>query len=76
MLADRTWPPPDRLERITGRAEGGWIATGQCGRPHLVGAGWKFWACPTCLRLAAKQRITDRQRRTLDLFYPTGRFPR
>jgi len=54
MLADRTWPPPGRLEPITTHPEGGWIATGQCGRPHLIGGEWAWWwACPHCRQLDA-----------------------
>jgi hypothetical protein len=64
------FPPADRREPITGRPEGGYIATGQCGAPHLVGAGWAWWRCPSCTRLESTQRISSPQRRMLRIFYP------
>lgn len=50
-----------RWEQITGRPEGGWIATGACGRPHLIGRGWWWWRCPTCEAIASREQITPEQ---------------
>jgi hypothetical protein len=65
---ERVWPPPDRRERIEGRWEGGWIATGRCGRPHLVGGNWNV-RCPVCVRIQSATRINERQAATLAVFY-------
>lgn len=71
--ADRVWPPPDGRERIEGRAEGGWIATGKCGRPHLIGRGWSWWRCKPCARRESRDRILARQQAALAVFYPEPR---
>ena len=57
-------------ERIEGRPEGGWIVTGSCGRPHLVGRGWSWWRCPLNHRQASKDRISAAQRRLMAMYYP------
>lgn len=49
-------------EPITTHRERGWIVTGRCGRPHLVGGGWSWWQCPACAGMSALHRITRAQR--------------
>lgn len=66
------WPPRDRRERITTHREGGWLATGECGRPHLVGKNWAWWQCTACKRIAATRRINASQAAMLQHFYPDG----
>jgi len=68
---------PRHWEPIGGRPEGGWIAPGVCGRPHLIGEGWAWWTCPVCAAFTAIERrrnstsqISDRQRAMLAHFYP------
>ena len=66
---------PQGRERIVTHSEGGWIATGICGRPHLVGGGWSWWVCPVCStpgmrRRLSTERITAQQRRLLAAYYP------
>jgi len=52
-VTGHAFPPPDnRRERIVTHEERGWIATGVCGRPHLIGRGWSWWRCPNCAALA------------------------
>lgn len=54
---------PPTWEPITTHPEGGWIAPGRCGRPHLVGRAWAWWQCPVCLARTERSRVTRRQRK-------------
>jgi len=75
-VVTRRGRPPNTWEPID-RPEGGWLAPGSCGRPHLVGGSWGWWRCPFCAAFTALERrrtsttsINAKQRRTLNLFYP------
>jgi hypothetical protein len=71
--------PPNTWEPITTHREGGWLAPGRCGRPHLIGRNWRWWRCPVCAaftRIERRRNSTDsinaRQLQRLNLFYPEG----
>ena len=69
----RVTGPGVNAERIVTHREGGWIVTGSCGRPHLVGKGWGWWVCPVCRRAATRDRLTAEQTRRAALYYPEPR---
>ena len=35
-------------EHIPVKWGGGFIVTGACGHPHLVGKAWRWWQCSVC----------------------------
>lgn len=40
-------------EAIAPQLGGGFIVTGECGRPHLKGPAWSWWQCKPCKRAQA-----------------------
>ena len=54
---------PVGAERVPRDLGGGLIVTGDCGFPHLVGWGWRWWKCGRCALLDRVDEVRARHGR-------------
>lgn len=57
-------------EAIAPQLGGGWIVTGECGRPHLKGPAWSWWQCRPCKRARSAATLRAVESIRLGLYYP------
>jgi hypothetical protein len=57
-------------EAIAPQLGGGFIVTGECGRPHLNGPAWSWWQCKPCKRAQAAATLRAVEAIRLALYYP------